>query len=133
MLRIPTYVAPSRIAGVGLFSAVDLEQGTRIWGFTDGIDWRIDPVEFGLFPEPYRSKLEHYIYQEESGAYILCGDNAKFMNHDPEPNCSDKDPEFTVTIRPVRAHEELTCNYLEFDRMSQRSGLGFTGGEIQRV
>lgn len=125
MLCIPTYVAPSRISGMGLFSAVELKKGARIWMFADNVDWRITKEEFAAFPEPYRARMQHYVYEEESGVLILCGDNAKFMNHDPNPNCSDADPQFTVTLRPIRPHEELTCNYLEFDRISQRGGLEF--------
>jgi hypothetical protein len=123
MLCVPTYVAPSRIAGVGLFAAKALPAGSRIWEYTEGVDWRIPPDELEHFPEPYLSRLRHYLYQEESGVYVLCGDNAKFMNHHPDPNCSDADPEFTITIRPVRAGEELTCDYREFDLVSKRNGL----------
>lgn len=126
MLHVPTYVAPSRIAGVGLFSATALPAGSRVWSFTEGVDWRIGRDELELFPEPYLSRLRHYLYQEESGAYVLCGDNGKFMNHSPEPNCTDRDPRFTMTLRPIAAGEELTCDYREFDVWSREHGLDFS-------
>jgi len=119
MLRVPTFVAPSRIAGVGLFAASDLAAGTVIWEYTEGVDWRMSPDELGLFPEPYRSRLRHYVYQEESGSFVLCGDNAKFMNHEDEPNCDDPDGAYTITRRAIRAGEELTCDYRSFDRESR--------------
>lgn len=125
MLSVPTYVAPSPISGVGLFAAVPLSAGSRIWQYTEGVDWRIPPEDFEAFPEPYRSRLRHYVYQEESGLLVLCGDNAKYMNHSEEPNCTDRDPTFTVTTRDVVAHEELTCDYREFDVPSRTSGLDF--------
>lgn len=119
MLRVPTFVAPSPIAGVGLFAATDLPAGTIIWEFTEGVDWRISPEEFALFPEPYRSRLRHYVYEEEDGAFVLCGDNGKFMNHAESPNCDDPEGAYTVTNRHVRAGEELTCDYRAFDRESR--------------
>ena len=129
MLCVPTYVAPSRISGVGLFTAERLPDGTRIWEFSEGVDWKITPEELAMFPEPYQARLRHYVYRDEAGVYVLCGDNAKFMNHDPEPNCSDADPRFTVTLRVVSAGEELTCDYPEFDNDSRHEGLTFLEGE----
>jgi len=125
MLRVPTYVAPSPIAGVGLFTATDLPADFVIWEYADGVDWRIAPPELDLFPEPFQSRLRHYLYQEESGIYVLCGDNAKFMNPSDEPNCDDTDGEHTVTRRVIPAGEELTCDYRLFDREAQTFGLSF--------
>jgi hypothetical protein len=125
MLRVPTYVAPSPIAGVGLFAAKRLPAGCVIWEFTEGVDWRITPEEFHLFPEPYRSRLRHYLYEEDTGTLVLCGDNAKFMNHHPDPNCDDTPDQYTVTKRAIRAGEELTCDYRAFDAESRLNGVFF--------
>jgi len=130
MLCVSTYVALSRISGVGLFSAKRIRKGTRIWEFTEGVDWRLTGVELEAFPEPFRSQMRHYVYLDDQGYYILCGDNAKFMNHESEPNCSDADPLFTVARRSIEPGEELTCDYREFDVDSRRNGLGF--GEADR-
>lgn len=125
MLRVPTYVAPSPIAGMGLFAAKSLPTGFVIWEYVEGVDWRIAPAELTLFPEPFRSRMRHYLYQEESGFYVLCGDNAKYMNHADEPNCDDAGGEHTVTRRAIVAGEELTCDYRLFDVESQTLGLSF--------
>lgn len=125
MLRVPTFVAPSPIAGVGLFAATDLPAGTVIWEYVEGVDWRITPAELEAFPEPYRARLRHYLYQEDSGDFVLCGDNAKFMNHSDVPNCDDPEGEYTVTNRHVRAGEELTCDYRSFDLESRVRGVVF--------
>jgi SET domain-containing protein len=125
MLRVPTYVAPSPIAGVGLFAATDLPANAVIWEYAEGVDWRIAPAELMLFPEPFQSRLRHYLYQEESGAYVLCGDNAKYMNHSDVPNCDDTGGEQTVTMRAIRAGEELTCDYRLFDLEARTFGLSF--------
>lgn len=115
MLRVPTVVAPSSIQGVGLFAAEPIAEGTVIWEFTPGVDWRIPVGEMERFPEPYRSWLLRYVYREPSGCYVLCGDNAKFMNHSFDPNCDDVDGPFTVAKRDIAEGEELTCDYRVFD------------------
>ncbi len=125
MLRIPTYVAPSPIAGMGLYSATDLAAGTVIWEYTPGVDWQIPPHVLARFPEPYGSWLRHYLYLDESGMYVLCGDNAKFMNHADDPSCDDSGDAHTVTRRPVVAGEELTCDYRLFDQEAKGNGVGF--------
>ena len=125
MLRVPTYLAPSPIAGMGLFSSRSLPPGEVIWEFTEGVDWRISPTELELFPEPFKARLRHYVYLEESGFFVLCGDNGKFMNHSDTPNCDDPDGAHTVTRRRIKAGEELTCDYRLFDVEAKLSGLRF--------
>jgi len=125
MLCVPTYVAPSRISGVGLFSAKRIRRGTRIWEFTEGVDWRLTPEELQAFPEPFQARMRHYVYLDDEGYYVLCGDNAKFMNHESEPNCADPEPLCTITRRSIEAGEELTCDYREFDVESRLYGLRF--------
>lgn len=122
MLRIPTYVAHSPIAGVGVFAASDLPAGSIIWEFTDGVDRRLTPVELAAIPESLREWLLHYLYLDEAGLYVLCGDNAKYMNHADDPNCDDSGEVYTVTRQAIRAGEELTCDYRLFDQDSKRNG-----------
>jgi len=76
--------------------------------------------EFAVSPQ-----LRHYVYEEDSGTFVLCGDNGKFMNHNDAPNCDDPEGAYTITNRHVRAGEELTCDYRSFDRESRLSGMEF--------
>ena len=128
LLHVPTYVAPSEIAGVRLFAATELPAGTVVWEFDERVDWAIPPEDVARFPEPYRSRMRRYLYLDENGLYILCGDAAKFMNHSADPNCDDSDALHTVTRRAVRADEELTCDYAQFDAESRAGGLEFSAG-----
>lgn len=88
------------------------------------MDWRITPEELAFFPQPFRSRLRHYLYQEDTGFYVLCGDNAKFMNHSEEPNCDDPEGEYTITRTLIHAGEEPTCDYRCFELESRDLGLG---------
>lgn len=125
MLCVPTYVAESSIHGVGLFTPAAIERGTTIWEFTPGVDWEIRPAELEAFPEPYRSRLFSFSYLDERGLYVLCGDNARFMNHSDTPSCDDSG-EKTVACRMIGAGEELTCDYRLFDQTTRMYGLGAT-------
>ena len=122
MLRVSTYLAPSRIAGVGLFSSDHLPTGTRIWEYTEGVDWKMTADELSRFPEPFQSRMRHYVYLGDSGLYVLCGDNARFMNHSFTPNCDDSGS-VTTAFRNIEPGEELTCDYRGFDEESRRTGL----------
>jgi SET domain-containing protein len=122
MFLLPTYLNQSEIHGTGVFTSVDIPAGTTVWTFTPDLDWRIPLVVLEQFPEPYRTYLRAYCYQETPDVLILCGDNARFMNHSFDPNCDDG-PEVTFARRDIRAGEELTCDYRAFDLESALSGL----------
>jgi SET domain-containing protein len=111
---VPTVVRPSAIQGVGVFAAVSIPAGTNIWEYTPDVDWKISQEEMASFPQPFQTRLRRYTYLDESGWYVLCGDNAKFMNHDDSPNCDDHGM-YTVALRDILMGEELTCDYRAFD------------------
>lgn len=118
MFRVPTYLAPSSIHGVGVFTPFDIPAGTILWSFDPGVDWIFSLEEIQQFPESYRPTLVSYCFVDDEGRWILCGDQARFMNHADEPNCDD-DGEFTTTRRDIATGEELTCDYRSFDRLSE--------------
>ena len=122
MFRVPTYVAPSRIAGVGVFSSEFIPSGTLLWVFTEGVDLRLDPAVVAATPEPLGSMIRMDCIEEADGTLVLCGDNARFMNHDFDPNCDDSGI-LTVARRDIAPNEELTCDYRAFDREAAGSGL----------
>lgn len=126
MYLVPTYLAESTIHGIGVFAASDLPKGTLIWTFDPRVDWRMTAEELAAFPEPYQSWLRAWCYLEAEGTYVLCGDNAKFMNHTEAPNCDDPEGKYTVTNRAIMRDEELTCDYRAFDYESAIKGLGFS-------
>lgn len=122
MFSVPTYLAPSAIHGTGVYAAEPIAAGTVIWDFTPGVDWELSEEELQAFPERLRDQIESWCFQREDGVYVLCGDNAKFMNHSFEPNCDDKG-DVTLALRDIGAGEELTCDYRAFDMKSKENGL----------
>ena len=115
MFLVPVRLGRSPIHGFGVFAVERIPAGTRIWEFTDGVDYRIPPDDVARCPEPWRTELLTYSYREAGGDYILCGDAARFMNHSEDPSCDDSGELFTVTLRELAPGEELTCDYRTFD------------------
>jgi SET domain-containing protein len=115
---VPTHVGRSPIHGLGAFASMPIAAGTLIWRFDPTVDWRLSASDLERFPEPYQSWFRAYCYLADDGLYVYCGDNAKYMNHDPNPNCDDSGMLGTVTLRDIQAGEELTCDYRAFDAES---------------
>lgn len=114
MLRILTYVAPSSIHGLGLFTARDLRQGEQIGCWVDGVDLFLAEREVALLPQLMRQTIRHFAYLERrNGRYCLNADNMRFMNHSATPNvawsCMD------IAACDIPAGTELTCDYYKFD------------------
>jgi uncharacterized protein len=124
MFLIPTYVAASAIHGIGVYTPAYIAQGTRLWEFNPDVDWHLTPDELKHAPARLRTRLRSYCYLNRDGLYVLCGDNARFMNHADDPNCDDTSGRFTIARRDIRAGEELTCDYRTFDQEPASAGAG---------
>ena len=122
MFLIPTYVAHSSIHGMGVFTPIPIKKGTRLWEFNPAIDWQFSAKQLDQMPEPYQSKLRRFCYLNGEGLYVLCGDNARFMNHAEDPNCDDSGKHFTIARKDIAPQEELTCDYRVFDSESAAVG-----------
>jgi uncharacterized protein len=114
MLLIDTYVAPSPIpgAGYGLFSRDFIPAGTVIWRFVSGIDVALDDLP----TEPlWRRFLMKYAYRDlTTKQWVLCVDDARFMNHSEQPNTGETSDGGTRTLVDIAPNTELTCDYREF-------------------
>ena len=123
MFLIPTTIGPSPIHGLGVFTAVPIPAGTVIWEFRPEVDLVIPVHLVEAMPEDRGRLLRSYAYLQEPGQLVLCGDNARFMNHSNEPNCDDPDPQRTVAARDIAAGEELTSDYGRFEGDTSPHGL----------
>jgi hypothetical protein len=130
MFLVPTVVAPSPIHGFGVFTPLPIPAGTVIWEFTPGVDMEFTADQVAAFPDHYRDRIEMYSYVNDEGVYILCGDQARFMNHADTPNCDDSGT-VTRAIRDLAAGEELTCDYRSFDRLTRDYGTPALAGAVR--
>ena len=116
MLLVSVVVRPSPIHGLGAFAAQPIARGTPVWRFTPGFDLDLDPRELTRQPEHFRRMLLHYGYLDSRlQRYILCCDDARFINHAAKPNLV---PDYSsdrygvdVAARDIVAWEELTIDY----------------------
>ena len=88
-------VKRSAIHGKGLFSTRDLAKGTLL-GYC-----KTRPAEDVESP--------YVIWMEEGPLEVLC--DLKYINHSPRPNVAYYDDLSVMTLRAVKAGEELTHNY----------------------
>jgi uncharacterized protein len=113
MLLVRTTVAPSGIHGLGVFAAEDIAAGQPVWEFAPGLDLVIAPERLGGLPAAFRAFLDTYGYRSPDvpdGGIVLSCDNAKYLNHAEDPNCESTGP-LNRALRPIRAGEEITCDY----------------------
>ena len=120
MLLVKTRLAASPIHGVGLFAAEFIAEGIVVWESHPDIDIRLTEGQIAGLPEPCREQVRKYSYREQqTGLYVLCGDDARFLNHSPRPNCVDvftaEDGDLTLAARDIAEGEEMTCDYALFD------------------
>lgn len=119
MLLVEVYLDKSLIHGLGVFAARDIAKDEKVWNFTRNFDLDLDPEFVKKQPELYLKQLMHYGYIDSNiNRFILCCDDARFMNHSDKPNVatdysSDKYGVDTA-VRLIKAGEEITVDYNTF-------------------
>ena len=96
--------------GYGVVALKPIPQGTITWAL-DKLDRIFSPQQVEEMDELYQKVLDKYTYRNAQGNYILCWDNARFVNHSSHANCLTTAYEFEIAIRDIAAGEELTDDY----------------------
>src|SRR5690349_13660123 len=87
MMMVETELRASSIHGIGTFLLHDGRKGDLIWRFDSRIDRVFADSELAAMPDNLRAFLSVYsTYHEQSGLWVLCGDNGRHFNHSDEPN-----------------------------------------------
>jgi SET domain-containing protein len=121
VLLVKTYLAASAVHGIGVYAAEPIEEGAIIWAFNPVLDILVSPEQLASLPDIGQNFLRKYAYPHAaSPAYVLCADDARFMNHSDQPNIRSIYPEgdlhgLDLAARLIQAGEELLCDYLTFD------------------
>ncbi len=119
MLKVKTYLDRSHLHGIGLFAGETIKAHQEIWTFQAMVDLALEPWQWQAME---REVAEHSFNQvrqlayKEDGRFIICVDNAQFMNHCPTGfNVANiKEGNTMVALRDIAEGEELVCNYYEF-------------------
>jgi len=121
MLLVETYLAPSPRHGIGLFAGRPIPKGAKIWEFTPGFDLELSPDELDKLSDPCRARIQEYAYYNAVKLrYILCSDDARFINHSDAPNTLDvgfgtgTTEGETYAAVDIRPDEEITSDYRAF-------------------
>lgn len=100
----------SNEVGYGVVATEFIPAGTITWAL-DKLDRIFTPEEFKAMDLIYQNILDVYTFRNNKGAYILCWDNARFVNHSFNSNCLTTAYDFEIAIRDIQAGEQLTDDY----------------------
>lgn len=96
--------------GHGVVATADIPKGTVTW-VLDKLDREFTQRQIKSLGDPYAKTLEKYCFRNQNGHWVLCWDHARFVNHSFRSNCLSTAYNFEITIRDIRAGEELTDDY----------------------
>lgn len=119
MLLIKTYLAPSQISGIGLFTSEFIPKGKMIWDYFPLIDITFNQDQWNQLQrnlsKPSFEVIRNYVYKENN-KYILCMDNSQFMNHHSENYniVNTEDLKSMYAARDIARDEELYCHYGQY-------------------
>ncbi len=116
MLTVITYIAPSAIEGVGVFTAERIGKGEVISRFDPAFDRLIPRKDYENAPPYLKTLLDRYAFPHPDDFHLIVYevDNSRFMNHSPTPNTDFSNFAAGVALRDIAAGEELTCDYNSF-------------------
>ena len=133
MLLVKTKIGLSQINGIGLFADQFIPKGTVTWRAIEPFDLKISKEEMDKLSEPAKQIFLKYSYLSKwSKKYVLCFDDARFLNHSESPNviCGEQTVEGEETVdiaaRDIYPGEEITCDYRSFDIECAEDGLYFS-------
>lgn len=105
-----TYIAPSKIHGLGLFASEPILAGECWWRFDGRLDRILLEDEIAVLPYPALVFVRHYAFVGRQGI-VLCGDNARFVNRSQKPNSCEGLLGSSLARRDIAADEEITEDY----------------------
>lgn len=115
MLLVRTEVKPSPIHGLGCFLLEDVKYSSfpQIWRFNSAIDTIFDLQSIQYLPLFQQEFLRRHGYNEDGLGGILCGDNARYINHSLNPTLMSQGMLDFPTM-DLYIGDELTINYHDF-------------------
>lgn len=127
MLKVPTFLGPSPISGIGLFAGCAISKGEVIWQFDARIDRLFTALTVEHLSAPAREFIYRYGCQCREDLWLLCGDDARFVNHAvPGVMACDLGDHLDaedIALRSIDTGEEITEDYSRFALDFKRRGF----------
>jgi len=127
MLLIKTVVKPSRIHGYGLFANQNIKKGQIVWKYNPLIDKKFTKKQLAKLPPHMQKFVKFYSYLNDRNEFVLCGDNARYINHSDNPNILDikskRGEDVAIAAKNIKKGEEITSKYLIFDKKGKTKHL----------
>lgn len=100
----------SPVVGYGVVAKKFIPKGTITWAL-DELDREFTPKQYQEMDDTYKEIIEFYSFRNNVGNYVLCWDNARFVNHSFNSNCLTTAYDFEIAIRDIHPGEQLTDDY----------------------
>jgi len=140
MLIVSCEIGPSKIHGLGVFAKENVKKGAVVWVSHKDFDVYYTEEQINRLHEVPRANMFDHVYiNPKTGKYVLCGDEARYMNHSDDYNivshhfASEEEARsfglgdevdwvegISIAARDITKGEELTCDYKEFDLDARR-------------
>jgi SET domain-containing protein len=135
MMLVETELRPSAIHGLGVFLLQHVQRNELIWRFDSRIDRVYTPEEVSTLPDHVQRYLRTYsTWHQESGLYVLCGDNGRYFNHHATPTTISSGISFGEdrAARDLEPGDELTSDYRTICDRVRLDGEPFCEAEARR-
>jgi hypothetical protein len=96
--------------GYGVVAKEFIPKGTITW-VLDELDKEFTPEDIMRLSNLHQEILDIYTYRNNKGNYVLCWDNARYVNHSFRSNCLTTAYDFEIAIRDIHPGEQLTDDY----------------------
>ncbi len=119
MIHIKYRLDRSQIHGIGLFADQDVKKGDTIFTDEPLLDVNITEKQFTSLNKSTQKEILYWGYfDKQNQKWHVDFDHIHFINHSFNPNMTQdmtRSDVLLVSSRDIRAGEELTQNYLEFE------------------
>lgn len=117
MFLINLKLAPSSLHGIGVFTEEDIAEGVVMYRHNPTLDLQLTAAQFAELDEREQRVILHYGYIDRlTGLYRLDHDDIRFVNDSYTPNVrQDEESGYLIALRPIRAGEEITLSYSDFE------------------
>ncbi|HMB99633.1 MAG TPA: SET domain-containing protein [Flavobacteriaceae bacterium] len=100
----------SKQVGYGVVATELIPAGTITW-VLDKLDREFTPLDLQSLETIYQDILDTYTFRNNSGNFVLCWDNGRYVNHSFNSNCLTTAYDFEIAIRDIQQGEQLTDDY----------------------